>query len=262
MAEKKKKKKRKLKKPDFSSIKMVFSYNLTKFIVPLAIVMILGILVIVFIEEFKVETVSVEGAGHYTTEEITDYVFESKLDRNTVFLYLKYKNKSIKDVPFVEQMDVSIVDKNTVKINVYEKYVAGCVSNLGNYLYFDNDGKVVEVSPEKTEGVPVVTGLDIEYFKLYEKLPVDDDGIFNSILTITKLLNKYDLQTDIIYFDEKKQVTLFFGNVRVNMADCEALDEKMMVLPGILSKLEGKSGVLHMEKYDKNDNNIVFNEDV
>ena len=118
------------------------------------------------------------------------------------------------------------------------------------------------MSPEKTEGVPVVTGLDIEYFKLYEKLPVDDDGIFNSILTITKLLNKYDLQTDIIYFDEKKQVTLFFGNVRVNMADCEALDEKMMVLPGILSKLEGKSGVLHMEKYDKNDNNIVFNEDV
>lgn len=259
-----KKKKRKLKKPnmDFSRISMIFKYNSTKFIIPLASVLVIGILVMVFIKEFRVETVSVEGAEHYTSEEITDYVLDSKFCRNTVFVYLKYNNKSIKDVPFVEQMDVKIIDKNTVKIMVYEKYVAGCISSLGNYVYFDNDGNVVEVSKEKTAGVPVVTGLNIESFTLHEPLPVENPDIFNSILTITKLLNKYELDTDIIYFDDKYQVTLFFKNVRVNIADGGDLDEKMMVLPGILNELEGKSGVLHMEKYDKQDANIVFNEDV
>ena len=57
---------------------------------------------------------------------------------------------------------------NTVKINVYEKYVAGCVSALGNYVYFDNDGKIVEISATRTSNIPVVTGLNFDHFELYE----------------------------------------------------------------------------------------------
>ena len=127
-------KKRKLKKPEIntSKIGLIFKYNLTKFIVPFAAVMAIGILIFAFIENFKVKTVIVEGSTHYTTDEITNYVLDSKFCRNTVFVYFKYHSKSIKDVPFVEQIDVSIVDRNTVKIHVYEKYTAGCIQNLGN----------------------------------------------------------------------------------------------------------------------------------
>ena len=242
-------------------IKKVIKYNLTKFIIPLVLILLIGILVIAFIEGFKVRTITVEGSSHYSNDEIINYVLDSKLCQNTVFVYLKYKNKSIKDVPFIEQIDVKIVDRNTVKINVYEKYVAGCVSALGNYVYFDNDGKIVEISATRTANIPVVTGLNFDHFELYEPLPVDNADVFDSILTVTKLLNKYNLNADIIYFGEAGEITIFFGEARVSVGDTSNLDEKFMALPMILPSLEGKKGVLHMEKYTSKNADVVFNID-
>ena len=257
------KEKQGLKMPEINldGFKKVIKYNLTKFIIPLVVILIIGILVIAFIEGFKVRTITVEGSSHYSNDEIINYVLDSKLCQNTVFVYLKYKNKSIKDVPFIEQIDVKIVDRNTVKINVYEKYVAGCVSALGNYVYFDNDGKIVEISSAKTANIPVVTGLNFDHFELYEPLPVDNTDVFDSILTVTKLLNKYNLNADIIYFGEAGEITIFFGEARVSVGDTSNLDEKFMALPMILPSLEGKKGVLHMEKYTSKNADVVFNID-
>jgi cell division protein FtsQ len=256
-------KKRKLKKPDIntSKIGLIFKYNLTKFIVPFVAVMVIGIAIFAFIENFKVKTVIVEGSTHYTTDEITNYVLDSRFCRNTAFVYLKYHNKSIKDVPFVEQMDVNIVDRKTVKIHVYEKYTAGCIQSLGNFVYFDNDGKVIEISEIKTENVPVVTGLSFDHFTLHEPLPIENKEVFNSILNITKLLNKNDLIADTIYFDENRNITLFFDDVRVNIGDGSNMNEQFMTLPKILPSLEGQKGVLHMEKYAEDNPNVVFNID-
>ena len=204
-------KKRKVKRKlniDFSKLQMLFKYHAINFLVPLLAIIVIGVIVIVFIEAFKVNTVTVEGAKHYTDQEIIDYVLDSKLSRNSIYLNIKYKNKSIKDVPFVERIDVKIVDRNTVEIKVYEKYLAGCVANLGNYMYFDNDGIVVEVSKNKTSKIPVVTGLDFDHFNVYEPLPVDNPEVFRYILDITKLLDKYGLDADIINFDENMDVEI------------------------------------------------------
>ena len=256
-------KKRKLKKPDmdFSKVGLVFKYNVTKFIVPLLLVLAVGILVFAFIEGFKVKTVTVEGSSHYTTDEITNYVLDSKLCMNTVFLNLKYKRKAVKDIPFVERIDVKIVDRNTVKITVFEKYVAGCIANLGNYMYFDNDGTIVEVSKIKTENVPVVTGLTFDHFNLYEPLPIENMEVFNSILNITKLLNKNSLYANVIYFDESMNITLFFEDVRVNIGNGSDMDEKFNALTLILPDLKGQKGLLHMENYSEGNSNVVFNID-
>lgn len=261
--EKSKAPKKEFKLPEINvdGIKKVIKYNLTKFIIPLVVILIIGILIIAFIEGFKVRTITVEGSTHYSNDEIINYVLDSKLCQNTVFVYLKYKNKSVKDVPFIEQIDVKIVDRNTVKINVYEKYVAGCVSALGNYVYFDNDGKIVEISATRTANIPVVTGLNFDHFELYEPLPVDNPDIFDSILTVTKLLNKYNLNADIIYFGTAGEITIFFGEARVSVGDTSNLDEKFMALPMILPSLEGKKGVLHMEKYTAKNADVVFNID-
>ena len=246
---------------DFSKVGLVFKYNVTKFIVPLLLVLAVGILVFAFIEGFKVKTVTVEGSSHYTTDEITNYVLDSKLCMNTVFLNLKYKRKAVKDIPFVERIDVKIVDRNTVKITVFEKYVAGCIANLGNYMYFDNDGTIVEVSKIKTENVPVVTGLTFDHFNLYEPLPIENKEVFNSILNITKLLNKNSLYANVIYFDESMNITLFFEDVRVNIGNGSDMDEKFNALTLILPDLKGQKGLLHMENYSEGNSNVVFNID-
>ena len=210
------------------------------------------------IANYTITTVYVEGNIHYTNEEIISMVMEGHYGNNSLLLSLKYKDKSIVDVPFVEKMDVSVIDPHTIKIEVYEKALAGYVEYLERYMYFDKDGIVVESSFEKTEGVPMVTGLKFDHVLVGEALPVEDSAVFVSILNITQLVNKYNLSVDRIYFGSDGTLTLYFGGVRVALGTGENLDEKIMNLQYILPSLEGKSGTLRMENYTEETKKISF----
>lgn len=204
------------------------------------------------INTYKVNTVYVDGNVHYTNEEVMDMVMTGRYGSNSLYLALKYKNKGIEGVPFVEKMDVSILNPNTIRINVYEKALAGYVEYLGRYMYFDKDGIIVESSQEKTPSIPQVTGLQFGYVVLNEPLPVENDNIFKKILSITQLLDKYELAADKIYFDSDYNLTLYFENVRVTLGNSDEIDDKIMRLQYMLPTLEGKSGTLRMENHTKN----------
>jgi cell division protein FtsQ len=158
----------------------------------------------------------------------------------------------------VETLDVVVQSNDSIRITVYEKALAGYVEYLGRYMYFDNNGVVVEASKVTTPGVPQVTGLDFDYVVLYEKLPVENNNIFQNILTITKLLNKYDVLCDKIQFDSSYNVTLGYGDVKVNIGELENLDEKIMQLPSILPSLEGEKGTLELQNYTSDKKSISF----
>lgn len=210
------------------------------------------------VANYTVTTVYVEGNVHYTNEEIMDMVMEGYYGNNSLLLSLKYKDKSVIGVPFVEKMDVSVLDPHTIKIEVYEKALAGCVEYLERYMYFDKDGIVVESALEKTEGVPMVTGLKFDHVIVYEPLPVEDEGIFASILNITQLVNKYNLSVDRIYFGSDGALTLYFGGVKAALGTGDNLDEKIMTLQYMLPNLAGKSGTLRMENYTEETKKTSF----
>lgn len=215
-----------------------------------------------FLEHYRITAVEVEGNAHYTTEQIKEMVMDSKLSDNSIFLSLQYHDKSITDVPFIERIDVSVVDNHTVKISVYEKTLAGYVNYLGSYMYFDKDGIIVESSNVLTPGIPEVSGLQFNHVVLHEALPVENEDIFQEILNITNLLNKHGLAATKIYFDSFYNVTLYFNNVRVILGEDADLDQIIMRLTGILPHLEGKSGVLHMETFSESNKDITFEEDM
>lgn len=218
--------------------------------------------VIWFLNAFRITSVMVEGNIHYSTDQITDMVMNSDFSNNSVFLSMQYHNKSITDVPFVERIDVSVVDRQTVKITVYEKALAGYVQYLGSYMYFDKDGIVVESSNVLTPGIPEVSGLKFNHVVLHEALPVENEEIFQEILNITNLLNKHGLSATKIQFDSLYDVSLHFGKVRVIMGEDADMDQIIMHLTGILPHLEGKSGVLHMENFSESNKDITFEEDI
>jgi len=208
---------------------------------------------------YTVNTVYVEGNVHYTEDEIKAIVMDGFLGDNSLYLSLKYKNKGIEGIPFVDVVDVSILSPDTVKIIVYEKTLTGCVRYLDTYVYFDRDGYVVESSSVKTMGVPQIMGLQFDHIVKGEKLPVGDEAIFGSILDITKLLQKYELASDKIYFNRAGAITLYFDQVKVALGnDPATLEDKLMLLPGLLASLEGKSGTLQMQSYDADRGKYVF----
>lgn len=226
-------------------------------------VMILTIGAALYIKyEYEIRSVTVTGNEHYTEEEIKDIVFDKPYTYNSIVLYLKYHDKSIENVPFIERIDVDIVNPNKVRVNVYEKAIAGYVEYLGHFMYFDKDGIVVESSNEETDGIPFVTGLNYNYVVLHEPLPVKDKTVFMLILNITQLLNKYEIETDRIAFDSNQEITLYFGDARVSLGDDSYIDEKINEMRLLLPKLDGYAGTLHMENYSGEESNFSFDKDV
>lgn len=235
---------------------------LIKCVLIAAVLLLIAGGVIWFLNAFRITSVMVEGNIHYSTDQITEMVMNSDFSNNSVFLSMQYHNKSITDVPFVERIDVSVVDRQTVKITVYEKALAGYVQYLGSYMYFDKDGIVVESSNVLTPGIPEVSGLKFNHVVLHEALPVENEEIFQEILNITNLLNKHGLSATKIQFDSLYDVSLHFGKVRVIMGEDADMDQIIMHLTGILPHLEGKSGVLHMENFSESNKDITFEEDI
>ena len=210
---------------------------------------------------YRIANVYVEGSSHYTDAEIIDFVMEGKFGTNSLYLSYKYKNKAIDDLPFVETMDVTVISPDSVKITVYEKALAGYIEYLGRYVYFDKDGYVVEVSEKKTVGIPEVIGIDFDYVVLYEQLPAKDMSLFKSVLNITQLMTKYGVEAQKMYFKDSGEIVLYKDDIVINLGQEENLDIKIMNLPPMLEKLEGRSGTLKMENYDETTKKVTFKPD-
>jgi cell division protein FtsQ len=235
-------------------------FNRKKFILSLLVILLLAAAGTWFYvtTQYAVTEVEVEGNTHYTDDEIKEMILPGGVLDNSLYLALKYRNKEMKDIPFVETMDVEIVSNHKIQINVYEKALAGCISYLGSFMYFDREGIVVESSDTLTDGVPQIKGLSFDHVILNEKLPVEDESVFSDILKVTQLLAKYEIQADKIFFGSEHDITLYYGMAKVLLGTDEHIDEKIMQLVYILPNIEGKSGTLDMRNFDDTTTNITF----
>ena len=230
-------------------------------LIVLAVILVGGLIAFKYVyDNYTIENVYVTGNTHYSNDQIIEMVMDDTLSHNSMYLSLKYRDKSIENIPFIEKMDVDIMSPDTIRINVYEKAVAGYISYLGRYMYFDRDGIVVESSFERTPGVPEVMGLKFNYVIMHERLPIENQKVFEEILDITQLLSKYELRADRILFDSDYNVYLYFGNVEVNLGQWNYIDEKIIQLQYILPELDGKTGILDMKDFDEDTKNITFEE--
>ena len=205
-----------------------------------------------------VRKVEVVGNKLYSAKQIEDLALPSKWDYNTVYLWYKTRHTDIKTPPFLDMMEIEIVSYNEIRIRVYEKTIMGYVEYMGNYVYFDKDGIVLETSAELKEGFPVVKGLAFDNVVLYERLPVKNKEIFQTLVSLTQMLEKNELNPDCIEFTGEDEMDLTFGEVLVHLGKDSSLDNKIARLKGILPSLVNRSGILFMEDVDESTERITF----
>lgn len=220
-----------------------------KFILAAAVLAVLALLLLILLGMCRIREVTVTGNDYYTKEEIADLIIQGAHQRNTIYLYLRYKYGKHQTIPFIDDFEVSIQSYDSITIRVYEKNIVGYVRYLGKNVYFDKDGIVVESSGEEMEGVPLISGLHFDRFAMYESLNVENTKVFDTILEITQLLEKYDLILDEIRFGSTGELNLQLGEVRVMLGGGEHLEEKIARLKQLEPDLLDKSGTLHMENY-------------
>ena len=172
---------------------------------------------------------SVENEVVVETKSPVTEITEEKKESETV-----YDINSEDDVIYLAGGCFWGFQKYLLSIPGVEKAVAGYIEYLGKYMYFDKDGIIVESSDQKTAGIPQITGLEFNYVVLHERLPIENTEIFQSILDITQLLEKYEISAEKIYFDKNQQMTLYFENIRVRLGDISNIDDKITRVKTIL----------------------------
>lgn len=230
-----------------------------KFVIAIVIIMLLVTATgVIAIQRISDNDIVIEGNVKYTKEEMIDYIFKSDWDKNPFVLYYKTNYGKQKVIPFVDQYDVKVTSISSVKITVYEKKIIGYVTYMGSNMYFDKDGTIVESSVEVLEGIPRITGLDFDSIVLYETLPVGDNEIFRLILDTTQTLQKYNIMVDRIYISDKKEVSLYMKDIKVDLGVNEDMNDKIRSLNDMLPGLEGLSGTLDIREYDENNKGYTF----
>lgn len=229
---------------------------------PLIFLFVLFFLLLAIHYFFHLEVLSVTGSTHYSEEEFREELVTNPLEDNALFLYLEYRFFRNPDIPFVQKMDVELLDGHELLVTVYEKTYIACVKYMNEYLYFDKDGIVVESSPKLLEDVPVIEGVNFTKMTLYEKMDVADDTIFRTILDLTQLIEQYKISIKKLVFNSKGEVTLYSGKVRVLLGDREDYAAQMAALSQILPKAKKNelSGVINMEDYTEGQERIVFSQ--
>lgn len=230
-------------------------------LIVLAVILVLCIGVVFYIQSnYKLDKVQVVGNVHYTEEQIIDIFSKEKNMNNTVVFYFENKWHPVENVTFIDKFEIEMIDKNTVTITVYEKSMAGCVMYMDEYVYFDDNGVVLETSSEKLSDVPCIQGLNFKRIVLGEKLPVTNDDMFKRILTMTQLIDKNDLLIDEIRFNKDKEIILRKDNIKIQLGSGTNLEDKLMNLGNILEKIQGKKGTLDMSDYTAESGNAIFKE--
>lgn len=208
---------------------------------------------------FRLKEITVEGLTRYTKEE-----FLNKLESDVLFgltpVYCIQDSLAQNNIPFVEKYEIEYLDSHTARIIVHEKRVTGCVVVMGRYMFFDKDGIVVETSDSRLEGIPVITGLKFDEIVLYKKLTVQKQSLFDTILELTRLTEQKGIVTNEISFDSNYEVTLYLEEITVLLGKRTSYDEQINALSGILESLQGRTGVIDMQNYSKENGEVILKE--
>lgn len=200
----------------------------------------------VFLSAFQLENVAVTGSARYTPEQIRERVLQSDYDSNTLLLYLKHRYFKEVKIPFVEKMTFELVDRHSINIRVYEKKVTGCVEFMGEFLYFDKDGMIVESTSERLADIPQIKGLNFNKIILYEKLEVQKEELFDVILNLTQQIEKYGLNVNTISFNSDYEVTLDCGDIKALLGRKKTYDEVLSRLKNMIDKSQGMKLTIDM----------------
>ena len=225
----------------------------------LILILLIAAGVFIVMNVFTVENVVVEGNELYSSTQIENMVLNDEYSWNSLYVFLKYKFIDTDEIPFVDTMEVTLDDPHTLHISVYEKGMMGYVyiPDINENAYFDKDGIVVETSSNIIADVPQIDGISCDEVVLYEKLPIKSSDLKN-ILSLTQALKRKDLVPDKITYGVDNAPVLTYGGITVLIGDTGLLTKKVERLATIMPDLSGMGGTLHLEDWNEENTNIVF----
>jgi len=184
---------------------------------------------------FSLKTISVTGLNKLSEQEILS---AAGLDgKANYFLARSGKaEKILSKNPYIASVNIEKIFPNTLTIDINERKVYGYVKDMENYVYIDNEGRVLDVRNDIADKLPVIVGLKYVSYSKGEILEVDKPQAFNTVVLLANLFSAYELEHDIIKADIKNEddIRLYIYEIEVMMGDVAEIKDKIRYLKEIL----------------------------
>ena len=206
---------------------------------------------------FNFKKAVITGNTKYSQKQIESFITQGKLGENTFVMALKYHNRTVKGIPFVDRIDVDILNPSTVRVNITEKPLDGYVVRGDDKIYFSKEGVVQTISGRTDENVTVVNGIELVNPQTDAQVQAKNQSGMDNVLTLLSAMERYDLKADSIDVDRLGSITVTFGDVRLTVGKT-GYDMKMYKVHQIFPFFKGKSGCISMTGSDFRGDNIVL----
>jgi cell division protein FtsQ len=228
----------------------------------IAALVVLGALTVIVLKVFTVKSVTVKGNTLYSDKTVEKAVMTGKTSWNSLFVYLRCRFGSPAQMPYASGVTVSMKTPHDLVITVDEKEAIGyvAVSSGKSYAYIDKTGLVLLRTEKPLDQTLRIAGLKFSGGTLYKRLKISDTEVLSDLLSISRLLKKYDIMPDAVLVKKDGTYLLDYGNVQVNLGNTVYLNEKMVRVQNILPKINKRklTGTLHMETWTESATDIYF----
>ncbi|MBR2764943.1 MAG: cell division septal protein, partial [Blautia sp.] len=213
---------------------------------------------ILFFLYYSVDAVEVIGTTRYTDQEVKDMVLQGPASGNCILASHFLSRDNVTDIPYVDALHVSVLDHHKICITVREKKAVGCFPYLDSYIYFDRNGVFFISDRKRDDTIPYFSGISVKNVIQNEKLDLKGASVLNTAIVLATIFQKSEFLPDDIRFDENGQISLIYKEITVSLGKDEYLEDKLSRVLAILPKIEGRSGILHVEMVSSSSRTITF----
>ena len=217
------------------------------------------ILLLLVLYVYDLKEIKVTGNELVPEDVIIENYTKGLFGRNKLLVLMKDKLGAFDELPFVREYEISFEGNGSMTIHVYEKALVACFYYMGEYVFFDKDGMILETGTEPHDNIPCIEGVKFNSFTMNTKINVDSTGQIKRILNISELIKHYSLGVQKIIFDSSSEITLHCGGIIVLLGKHDIYDQQIASLSDVLKKAEKKKlkGTIDLKSYTKGDKIIL-----
>ena len=233
-------------------------YHTKKWLIVLIVfVLLIGVTVL----GFRIKHLEITGNERVSDETIQSLIQYDKCQNNAWLLWLMNRKVDLSSEPLLNAIHIRIKNPQTVIVQVDEEKIAGYVTSDDTYLFVNDSGRIILKQADKIKGVLLLKDITADSTEVGEQLVSEDTGIFSDFLDISKILRSNEISADSLSCTTGIGYCVTLGKVRVLLGKDIYMEEKISELNDLMPKLDGLSGILHLEEYDSTKDSIIFTKD-
>ena len=179
---------------------------------------------------FKIDTIKAKGSGVYSQKIIIENSGVATGDSLLLVSEKAISENLFFNLPYVGSVTIEKDLPSTLIINVIDTVASAAISNnKGSYIIINDEGKVLNADSQVvTEGIPVVSGVEVESYKVGEAITFKTEETGGILIQLLKASTKAGI----------------IGMTEIDLTDVSAItmkyDNRIKILVGPAVKLETK----------------------